>query len=88
MNTIWKFPLEVTDSQLVNIPEGAKILTVQTQQGIVTLWAVIDPSKDPDTLEVRILGTGNPADNIEDMFYIGTVQERIFVWHVFGKWVK
>lgn len=83
--TIWKFPLETTDEQVVDMPSGAKALTVQTQDGCACLWALVNP--DNATVEhrlIRIYGTGHsipkhPGD------YIGTYQlcNGALVFHVF-----
>lgn len=86
--TIWKFVLEVTDTQFVNMPAGSEILSVDNQDGSLCLWAmvnpVIDPTAEPERREIEIIGTGNPIDR--DMVcrkFIGTVLAAPFVWHVF-----
>ena len=37
---IYKYPLEVQDEQVVMLPTGAKILTVQSQKDRPCLWAL------------------------------------------------
>lgn len=39
--TIWKFPLEIADSQSVVMPSGARILSAQMQGSTLCLWAVV-----------------------------------------------
>lgn len=46
MKTIWKFPLEVTDEQVLMVPKGAKLLTVQKQDGKPCLWCEVDSAQD------------------------------------------
>lgn len=46
MKTIYKYPLDVTDRQVIAMPEDAEILTVQVQNGKPMLWAVVDPNKE------------------------------------------
>lgn len=84
--SIWKFPLEITDSQAVEMPQDARILSVQLQNDTVTLWAVVMPKKRRVNRLIRIAGTGHNIDDVvESMFaYLGTVQDgRGLVWHVF-----
>lgn len=86
MHSIWKFPLEVTDEQVVQMPARSRILSVQVQNGVVCLWAVCvsDGSVSSERRVIRMYGTGNPIDDRTDtMNFIGTVQRGPFVFHVF-----
>ena len=69
---IWKFPLEVTDDQIVNIPFGATVLTVQEQHGSPCMWALVEPTNTPEPRSFHIAGTGHPFDGEGD--YVGTFQ--------------
>lgn len=84
MSAIWKFPLELVDTQTVRMPFGAKILSVQAQYNVPTLWALVEESNMPEAVEVYIVGTGNPCHVSADRF-VGTVQTHhgSLVWHVF-----
>lgn len=87
MAEIWKFPLAVVSVNSLDMPKGAEILTVQTQGDIPCLWAMVDPDAEQERRYVEILGTGQPifkADGCERR-YIGTFQQRPFVWHVFER---
>ena len=42
MKRIYKYQLIVTDRQDVQLPEGAEILTIQTQVDTPCLWALVD----------------------------------------------
>ena len=85
MTTIWKFPLTVTDSQRVEMPEGAQLLTVQLQGNQPCLWAVVDSDNETEDRYFEIYDTGNPirGDINETAKYIATFQQGPFVWHVF-----
>jgi hypothetical protein len=37
METIWKFPLPVTDLVELYLPKGATVLTIETQHGIPSM---------------------------------------------------
>ncbi len=85
MKTIHKFTLEVTDNQFVKMPKGAKVLAVQMQNDIPCIWAEVNTDNEIVSRCFEIFGTGNPIH--EDMGvqreYIGTFQQRTFVWHLY-----
>lgn len=82
---IWKWPLEITDLQTLDIPSDATILTVQTQNGSPQLWALCaTPVENTTPRHIAIYGTGNPLpDNVGR--YISTFQmhDGAFVFHAF-----
>lgn len=81
---IWKFPLETTDIQGIEMPMGADILSVQVQNKSICLWALCDPSAEKKKRYFLIFGTGNPVPDANQKF-IGTVQmiSGELVFHVF-----
>ncbi len=81
---IWKFPLEVADGQMIEMPAHAKILHVQMQDGKPCLWAYCDPEQPKQPRLIRTIGTGHPIPD-ESLTYIGTYQTDggRLVWHVF-----
>lgn len=97
MNTIWKFPLEITkDEQEIMLPTGSRILCVQTQAQlghhhgpnlVPILWAVVNPECKKHPLKIYIFGTGQPMDS-HHKEYIGTFQMGHLVWHVFMEFGK
>ena len=84
---IWKFKLETTDTQSIEMPIGAKILTVQIQNQIPYLLALVDPVAEKEMRCIEVFGTGNrmACKEGERKKYIGTYQlnEGAFVFHVF-----
>jgi len=82
--TIWKFPLQTTDFQVISLPIGHRILCVQVQGGTPCLWAQVDPERDSAQVGIRIYGTGHQVHRI-DQSYIGTYQlnDGRLVFHVF-----
>ena len=71
MKTIWKRPL-VSDG-IVEFPRGATILSVQTQAGVPTVWALVDPAAPLEAIPVAIYGTGHDLPDDPGRF-IGTFQ--------------
>ena len=84
MRTIYKYPLEGTDEQIVLMPRGAEILCVQVQNGIPCLWADIstENAQEREKRYIRIIGTGHELPKAV-MKYIGTFQMGALVFHVF-----
>ena len=67
------------------MPKGAEILTIQIQDGIPCLWALVDPDQKTESKTIIVLGTGDTISKLDRKEYIGTYQERqgMFVWHAF-----
>lgn len=86
MRTIWKYELNITDTQTLEMPKGAKILSVSNQRGKLQLWALVDDMNDLEDRDIEILATGEPvpyANTFRE--FIGTVVIDPFVWHVFER---
>lgn len=82
---IWKFPFEVTDRlEVLFMPEGAEILSIQIQNSKVCIWAVCDERAPKVERRFHIYGTGHSLpENLRVSDHIGTIQVAGFVWHVF-----
>ena len=84
MAQVWKFPLAIDGAlQPLNLRYGSEILTVQMQDGVPFLWAIVwNTAPHTDERYVRMLGTGwdVPAQQHK---YIATVQDGPLVWHFF-----
>jgi len=87
--TIWKYPLQLTDVQLIEMPVGADILSVANQHNELCLWARVNPLADVAKRNrmIAIVGTGKPAPDPDSAEFIGTVLTHggDLVWHVFAK---
>ena len=83
-HTIWKFSLETTDEQTVEMPAKAEILSVQTQSEIPCIWAMVNPENKKVKRVFHIFGTGHCVPNADRKF-VGTylLQGGVLVFHVF-----
>lgn len=81
---IYKYPLEITDTQAVSMPKGAKLLSVGLIGGQLYLWALVDLQRPTVKRTIEICGTGHPCQSGATLF-VGTVIDlhHGFVWHVF-----
>ena len=87
--TIWKYPLVITDYQLISIPTYGEILSVQVQNNIPCIWALVDPDGEIELRGFEIYGTGHTIqfDMGVDRKYIGTfiTHDDNLVWHLFER---
>jgi hypothetical protein len=81
---IYKYSLELVPEQQVEMPLGASILTVQIQNDIPYLWALVDPKIHTVRRTIYIRGTGHEFD-VKAFKYINTFQllNGELIWHVF-----
>ena len=90
MKTIWKFPVEITDYQTIEMPANAQILAVQMQGSTPQLWAIVHPEAQVEKRYFRVYGTGHRVDQVGN--FIGTFQMHggSLVWHMFevGSWER
>lgn len=64
------------------LPKHAKLLSVQLQRDVFTLWYSLEAGDEIVNRRVIILGTGNSYPS-KYLMYISTVQKNDFVWHFF-----
>ena len=84
-SVIYKYMLGVDDTQVVQMPIGAKILCVGTQGEVLYLWALVDPRMSDWYRRINIAGTGNDLSERIMGDYIGTIHNHMgwAVWHIF-----
>lgn len=90
MKRIWKINLasalnsDKDGVHVVDLPcrKNAKPLCVQKQEDVPYLWFEVDENEDHAVLRLGIVGTGFGRVP-ENGRYIGTVQDRGYVWHVY-----
>jgi hypothetical protein len=80
MQTIWKYPVPLTDTFTLNMPREATPLHVDTQRGDPCLWVLADTTAPNEERRFHLVGTGQEVPR--DTFYVGTFQQGPFVWHV------
>ncbi len=84
--TIWKYDLKI-GSNKIYMPIGAEILTVQMQNDLPVMWALLNPESPKKNRVIQAFGTGWDIDCPvgTDRKYIGTIQLDEFglVYHFF-----
>jgi hypothetical protein len=83
LRTVWKFQM-LGRAFGVQMPCGARVLTVQLQNDDPVIWALVDPLAPAETREFYMAMTGESFD-AEGYEYVGTYQAGWFVGHLFAK---
>lgn len=91
MLTIYKYNLELTDVQDIEMPIYAKIVHVGWQIGSfnsgIKIWALVQDTLALKSRRIHIVGTGNGMPELPvgaNVNHLGTVLTPDgFVWHVF-----
>ena len=85
MNTIYKYPIVITDSQTLTLPSRSVVTHVGLDpQGTPCIWAKVDTDSPPELFEIIVAGTGHPLP--DDILHLGSfVHLERLVWHVFQK---
>lgn len=83
MNAIWKYTLNGPRVTL-EMPQGAKILSLQVQGNVPQIWALVDTGQWKVSRTFRALPTGAEFD-AAGLTYIGTFQinSGALVFHIF-----
>jgi hypothetical protein len=87
---VYKYTLDITGKQVVKMPPGALLLSVQPsdperEKNQLWVWALVDPDLSPASREFLIVGTGHPC-NANFYAYLGTcMMPNGLVWHVFHR---
>jgi len=91
MRKIFKYPLEITDYQTVEIKSPAILLSVARIDDEIVMYAMVDDLEYGILVDVRIIGTGNAIKGgIDGYKFLGTVNlmNGREIWHVFARHSK
>jgi len=78
---IFKYPLKTMVS-IIEIPASAKILCVQMQHGVATIWVQLAKDDPTTKRSFAFVGTGSELPS-QCKTYIGTIQDDGYVWHIY-----
>jgi len=83
MKKIYKYTVGIQSNQYILMSKDAQILSVQFQNDTLCLWAMVNPDNPKVRREIAVVGTGHGFDNHEFKAYLGSVQDSVYVWHIF-----
>lgn len=82
--TVLKYPLSSLmdkGSEVVEMPADARIILVDRQHGVPTLWAEVGLDHDMERRLFVLYGTGQKIDDND--VWVGSFQDPPYVWHVY-----
>lgn len=84
---IWKYPIEVTGIQDIDMPQGAQILSVQIQVMRPVLWVLVNDKDQKFLRRIVTVATGELFPESLTGRFIGTYQlhDGELVFHVFER---
>ena len=82
---IYKYTLEITDRQILKIPESWFLLDIQNQNGKIVMWVRVSPDNELFDNAFYIIATGQDLHDKCDE-HLGTIQIDKMVWHVYKSW--
>lgn len=86
---IWKYNLFLTGQLSIQMPKGAKVLSVGVDpQGYDSIWAFIpDENAEKEERVFYCIGTGWDIEQVvpsdTEIEFIGTICGSPYVWHIF-----
>jgi len=88
MKTVWKYVFPDMRCR-IELPAGARILSVREQGANVCMWALVDPEAPKEPRDFAIIGTGHTITE-PGITFLGTavLYESIIVLHVFEVKIK
>ena len=70
--------------QVLEMPSEPTVLSIQAHEGRTFLWAAVEPEAEKKGYKFYSVGTGFGTIP-GGCYYIGTVQQGRYVWHVFSE---
>lgn len=87
-NKVLKYELEITSSQMIDMPIGSRIISAKEQRGKLCIWALSDLRCSNKSKEIKIVGTGHDIDYDIGEYYFNFVDTVVMsdglVWHIFA----
>lgn len=74
MTTIFKYELDITDFNDIAIPQEAEVISIQVQNDIPCIWALVNTDNPVETRRFITVGTGNEIPGCLPMVFVGTYQ--------------
>jgi len=83
---VYKYNLEITDTQTLHLPKNVDILSVENQNGYLVLYALVnEQEKIFEYVDISVIGTGHQI-SFTTYTFIGTVSFSggTLMFHVFS----
>jgi len=82
MKTVFKYPIEITEHQQIEMPSGSELRYIDIDpNGVPCIWAVVNTDSPIILADIYIYGTGHPIPAGRN--YLKSFQQGSKVYHVF-----
>jgi hypothetical protein len=82
MRTVWKFPLEITDQQVIEVHGIPRVVLVAIQNGTPCIWMEMDTDERKVPMRLYIVGTGHSVPPFTQ--HVVSFLDGRFVWHIYS----
>ena len=84
MLKIFKYEIEITEEQVIMLPEGAVILHFGLQKDVPYIWVRVEEHVEKVKRHFKVVGPGHVFEDYA-LEYVGTVvnHKGYFVWHLY-----
>ena len=85
MYKIFKYPFEIKDEFIIEMPYNSKILNTFCQNDIPCMWVLVNPQRKIQKRKFVVMGTGHSIEEIYNLEYVSTFPQfdGKFIWHLF-----
>lgn len=90
MKRVYKYHVPIRDKFDLFLPVGWNFLKLGCQQDgedhLVVMWILVDDNeyeREWNKVEFRVVGTGNPIEDYDDLLYCDSIEQRYMIWHLF-----
>ncbi len=87
---VYKYPVRVNTVETIDLPLGAKPLSIAFQYDKVYIYALVKPEEQKTvSVQVIVAGTGEPLpEDIDTFTYLNTIQMFDQQWNLHGFYKK
>ena len=85
MKTVYRYEINQAIND-VNLPIGAKVLSVGVANNIISLWALVDTESGTEKRKFLVFGTGSDMSKTEtyNLTFVGTIRKsNTYAFHIF-----
>lgn len=77
MKKIFKYQLGITAQQIMDLPINSEILRVDTVDGMIYLWAKVNPESINTERVIEMYKTGQEIENDHELSYLGFASVKV-----------
>ena len=82
MRVIWKYPIQIINTQKIRMPKGAEVLSVGIDpDNQPCVWCSVDPYQSEEYRTIHVVDTGEGVP--DNTVFVGTFIYHSYVGHIF-----